>query len=162
MAQNIQVPDRIKKPTPLYAVVGAGEAVVEKIRGIDIDPKTVRGQVKDLPTKAQATATKAQAKATERFGTVVEDVKHLPEQLRALPDRAQAVATQAMGQASEAYADFAKRGEIVVQRVRGQAVTGSEESEAKPATKSTSTTAKSSTSPKKSASRTKKPTDSAD
>jgi cation transport regulator ChaB len=162
MAQNIPVPDQIKKPTPLYAVVGAGEAVIEKIRGIDLDPDSVRGQVKDIPTKAQATATKAQAKATERFGTVVDDVKHLPDQLRALPDRAQAVAMQAMGQATEAYADFAKRGEIVVQRVRGQAVAGAAESEVKKTTKPASTTAKSTTSPKKSTSRAKKTTDSTD
>ena len=168
MAQNFQVPDQIKKPTPLYAVVGAGDAVARKIRGIDIDPDTVRSQVNDLPTKAQATATKAQAKASERFGTVVEDVKHLPDQLKTLPDKAQAVALQAMSKATEAYAEFAVRGEVVVQRVRkeGPQVIGSVENTAtettKKATKSTSSTAKSATSAKKSASRTKKSTDSTD
>jgi hypothetical protein len=165
MAQNFQVPEQIKKPTPLYAVVGAGEAVVEKIRGIDIDPKAVRDQAKEFPTKAQATATKAQAKATERFGTVVEDVKHLPEQLKTLPEKAQGVALQAVGQASEAYTNFAARGELAVQRVRAQgAVAGLKEAGTEPTkpAKSTSTKAKSSTPPKKSASRTKKSTDSAD
>jgi len=166
MAQNFQVPEQIKKPTPLYAVVGAGEAVVEKLRGIDIDPKAVRDQAKEFPTKAQATATKAQAKATERFGTVVEDVKHLPEQLKTLPEKAQGVALQAVGQASEAYTNFAARGELAVQRVRTQgAVAGLKEAGTGTATKpakTASTKSKTSTSPKKSASRTKKSTDSAD
>lgn len=168
MAQNFQVPDQIKKPTPLYAVVGAGDAVVKKIRGIDIDPDSVRSQVNDLPTKAQATATKAQAKATERFGTIADDVKHIPDQLKTLPDKAQAVALQAMAKASEAYAEFAVRGEVVVQRVRkeGPQVIGSIEETAteapKKATKSASTTAKSATPTKKSTSRTKKSTDSTD
>ncbi len=169
MAQNFQVPDQIKKPTPLYAVVGASDAVVKKIRGIDIDPDTVRSQVNDLPTKAQATATKAQAKASERFSTVVDDVKHLPDQLKTLPDKAQAFALQAMSKATEAYAEFAVRGEVVVQRVRmeGPQVIGSTVGETatdttKKATKSTSTTAKSATPTKKSTSRTKKSTDSTD
>lgn len=169
MAQNFQVPDQIKKPTPLYAVVGAGDAVVKKIRGIDIDPDNVRSQVNDLPTKAQATATKAQAKATERFGTIADDVKHIPDQLKTLPDKAQAVALQAMAKATEAYAEFAVRGEVVVQRVRkeGPQVIGSSIEETateapKKATKSASTTAKSATPTKKSTSRTKKSTDSTD
>lgn len=168
MAQNFQVPDQIKRPTPLYAVVGAGDAVVKKIRGIDIDPDTVKSQVNDLPTKAQATATKAQAKATERFGTVVDDVKHIPDQLKTLPDKAQAVALQAMSKATEAYAEFAVRGEVVVQRVRkeGPQVIGAIEEPvtgtAKKATKSASTTAKSATPTKKSTSKTKKSTDSTD
>jgi hypothetical protein len=155
-----QIPDQIKKPTPLYAVVGAGEAVVERIR--DIDPKQLQAQAKEFPTKAQAKATEAQAKATERFSTVVDDVKHLPEHLRTLPERAQSVALQAFEQAGDVYADLAQRGEGVVQRVRNQGPVVGEtdtDSPAKKPTKSTATKAKSSASSRKSGSRTKKSTD---
>jgi hypothetical protein len=142
--------------------VGAGEAVIERIR--DIDPNQLQAQAKEFPTKAQAKATEAQAKATERFGTVVDDVKHLPEQLRTLPDRAQSVALHAFELAGGKYDEFAERGEIVVQRVRNQApVADAQDTEAAPkkTTKSTATKPKSSASSKKSASRAKKPTDSA-
>src|SRR5690606_8573376 len=80
-----QIPEPIRKPT--YAVVGAGDAVVERLRGIDVDPKHLQEQAKEFPTKAQAKAAEAQVKASERFSTVAEDVKHLPEKLRSLPEK---------------------------------------------------------------------------
>jgi hypothetical protein len=155
-----QIPEQIKKPT--YAVVGAGDAVVERIRGLDVDPKHLQEQAKEFPTKAQAKANEAQVKATERLSTVADDVKHIPEKLRAFPEKAQSVALQALEQAGEVYAELAERGEGVVHRGREQAPasTGSGEP-AKKATKSPATKAKSSASSKKSVSRTKKSSDSA-
>jgi DNA anti-recombination protein RmuC len=157
-----QIPDQLKKPT--YAVVGAGDAVVERIRGIDVDPKHLQEQAKEFPTKAQARAAEAQVKASERFSTVADDVKHLPEKLRAFPEKAQTVALQALEQAGEVYADLAQRGEGVVNRGRQPEATATASTEtAAPAeaTKSATTKPKSSASSKKSVSRTKKSSDSA-
>jgi hypothetical protein len=161
-----QIPEQIKKPKPLYAVVGAGEAVIERIR--DLDPNQLQAQAKEFPTKAQAKATEAQAKANERLGTVVDDVKHLPEQLRTLPDRAQSVALQAFELAGDKYAEYAQRGELVVQRVVHKEATSAAtkptesaakqtESTAKKTAKSTAAKTTPSASSKKSASKPKKP-----
>lgn len=143
-----QIPEPIKRPTPLYAVVGAGDAVVERLRGLDIDPKHLQAQAKQFPTKAN-----------QRFGTVVEDMRHLPDQLRTLPERAQTAALHAFGHAGEVYAELAERGEGVVHGTRKQApIAGSQEAEPA-AKKTTSTKPKSSATSKKSGTRTKKATD---
>src|SRR5690606_17951445 len=92
---------------PFYAAVGAGDALVEKVRASDPSqlkaPKLKAPQVK--PPQLDVKELQAQLKA-------------LPEQLRDLQAQAQSFATDTLGQLSSAYADFAKRGEAVVDDVR--------------------------------------------
>lgn len=101
---------RTKTPTPLYAVLGAGDLVVERIRttaaSVDTDPKGFQHQVQDQVHTVQSVA-------QQRADALVAE-------LRALPDRAQAAAYEALGQAASVYGDLAERGETLVTRVRNQ------------------------------------------
>jgi hypothetical protein len=110
---------KLKTPTAVYAVVGAGDLVVERIRAVQVDREVeqLQAQVLTLPTKAQAAA-------AERLSSVMSDVRALPVQVRALPvqaqARVQAGVAAALGQASETYGDLAKRGEGLLTRIRRQ------------------------------------------
>lgn len=92
------------RPTPLYAAVGAGDLVVEKIRHTSLERESQR----------------LQESIEVRVNQRVAEVKAIPGQVRALPERAQAVAGEALGQVNEVYADLANRGEVLVARIRGQ------------------------------------------
>jgi len=99
--------DQLKNRTPLYAVVGAGDLVVERLRTTaaaveHTDPRTVHDQVLT-----------AQSAAQQRLDALVAE-------LRTLPDRAQTVALDALDQAAVVYGELAQRGETLVTRVRGQ------------------------------------------
>jgi hypothetical protein len=87
---QLQLPVQIKTPTAVFAIVGAGDLVVERIRAIQVDRDLVQlqEQVTALPTRAQA--------------------------------RVEAAVAAALGQASEAYGDLTRRGETLVGRIRGQ------------------------------------------
>jgi hypothetical protein len=142
MAITRQIPVQIKTPAAVYAVVGAGDLVVERLRAAQVERKNVQSQVSSFPTKAQAVA-------TERFNAVVSDVRALPEQVRTLPvaaqARVQASVAAALGQATGAYGDLAKRGESLVSRIGRQKSTLATVDAAKVTTsraKATSTTAK--------------------
>lgn len=104
--------------TPLYAVVGATDLAVEKIRvaraelstrASQFDPKALRDQV--------------QATVAQRIASVQFDVKSAPEQAKALPVKAQAALNEAIATALTAYGDLAGRGKSLVTRVRGQQAT---------------------------------------
>jgi valyl-tRNA synthetase len=142
MAMTRQIPVQIKTPTAVYAAVGAGDLVVERIRAAQVEGKNMRSQVSTFPTKAQAVA-------TERLNAVVSDIRALPEQVRTLPlatqARVQAGVAAALGQASETYGGLAKRGERLVSRIRRQESTLGAVDAAKTTTsraKATTTTAK--------------------
>lgn len=98
--------DQSKVPNPLYAVVGAGDLVVERIRttaaGVDGDPRAARQQ---LQTGAQT------------------QLDALMAELRTLPDRAQSVALDTLGQAAAVYGELVERGVTLVTRVRNQQAT---------------------------------------
>ena len=100
------IADPSKLPTPLYAVVGAGDLVVRRIRttaaGAEADPRPVPDQLQ--------TADQSQLDA-------------LLSELRALPDRAQSVALETLGQAAAVYSELVERGESLVTRVRTQKAT---------------------------------------
>jgi len=140
MALTKQLPVQIKTPTAVFAVVGAGDLVVERIRAVQVER-----EVEQLQTQVFTLPTRAQAVALERLNAVVADVRALPQQVRTLPVAAQArvqtsVAT-ALGQASETYGDLAKRGESLVTRIRGQKST----QEAAAAVRTTTSRAKATT-----------------
>ena len=106
---------KIKTPTAVYAVVGAGDLVVERLRAVQVER-----EVGQLQTQVRAFPTKAQAAAAERLNAVVSDVRALPEQVRVLPVQAQAGVAAALGQATDTFADLATRGEQLVTRIRRQ------------------------------------------
>ncbi|HLR85288.1 MAG TPA: hypothetical protein VK059_10070, partial [Nocardioidaceae bacterium] len=105
----------IAKPTiPFYAAVGAGDALVEKVRTTD-------------PAQFKAPKLKAPHVKAPQLSDVTElpaQLKALPEHLRELQEQAQSFATDTLGQLTTAYTDFAKRGETVVEdaRKRGETV----------------------------------------
>lgn len=127
-----------RKATPLYAVVGAGDLVAEKIR-------LRRLALDDRIERAQAAASR---------------VKTVPTTLRALPERVQTRAAEAVDEAGEVYADLVGRGTRLVARIRNQESTERFERQAEntlnqakgaaTATKRTATTAKRSASTAKS------------
>lgn len=95
-----------KSPTdrnPLYALTGAGDLAVEKLRGM---PVRLAAELRSEP--------KAVAK---RLGALPRDVK-------ALPERAQAVARINLGKAGDSYDELAGRGKRVVGHIRRQKATG--------------------------------------
>lgn len=115
---QLQLPVQLKTPTAVFAIVGAGDLVVERIRAIQVDRDLVQlqEQVTALPTRAQA--------------------------------RVEAAVAAALGQASEAYGDLTRRGETLVGRIRGQQSTRAAVDAMKTTTrraKATSTTARKTT-----------------
>jgi hypothetical protein len=91
---------RTKTPAPLYAVVGAGDLVVERLR------------------------TTAAAVDLEYLKADLQDLKDRKVDWRELPEHAQASAQQVLGQAlgiaAGTYSDLVERGEQLVTRVRKQ------------------------------------------
>jgi hypothetical protein len=65
---QLQLPVQIKTPTAVFAIVGAGDLVVERIRAIKVERELVQlqEQVTALPIKAQARVEAAVAAAWGR------------------------------------------------------------------------------------------------
>lgn len=96
---------------PVYAVAGAGDLAVEKLRELSgwltslsdrIEPNDVQAQVGTLQKDAQT-----------RFEAVRGAV-------RDIPDQAQSVLALLVATANDVYGDLAARGENVVSRIRRQ------------------------------------------
>lgn len=126
--------------TPLYAVMGATDLAVEKIRAARFELSTRASQfdAKTLRDQAQATV-------THRIASVQDDVKSAPEQVKNLPGKAQAALGEAVATALTAYGDLAGRGKGLVTRVRRQQATADLTDQAKSTVaraKSTKTTVK--------------------
>lgn len=119
------MPIQLTNPTPLYAAVGAGDALVAKVRGADVpkvnfdvdvllkDLKTVQGQAKairvsELPSQFKKIS----------IADLQTQVRSLQTQLKSVQGQVQHTATDTVGQLGRAYTDFAKRGEEVVTSVR--------------------------------------------
>ncbi|GAA3098066.1 DNA-binding ferritin-like protein [Kribbella aluminosa] len=129
--------------TPFYAIAGAGDLAVEKVRAVGVDV-TARFAKLDQKT-LQAELTKAQSELTKRFEAIVADARTAPTKLRELPKTAQSGLTVVLGQAEETYEDLAGRGKDLVERIRHQQATEDLESAAKTTVskaKATRTTAK--------------------
>lgn len=107
-------------PTPLYAVVGAGDLAVEKIRA-------------------------ARAELSSRAESVQSEVLGAPAQAKALPTKAQSAVGEAIATALTTYSELASRGKKLVTRVGGQQATQDLRAQAKStgsSAKATTTTAK--------------------
>jgi heparin binding hemagglutinin HbhA len=101
--------DDIKKAltdsTPLYAVAGAGDLAVEKLREVPGRLSTIKVEPKVV-----------QDRVTGSLNSFQDDVKTLPE-------KAQSFALIQVGKANEAYEELAKRGKVIVGRIRRQKAT---------------------------------------
>jgi heparin binding hemagglutinin HbhA len=113
-------PRNIKTPRPVYAVVGAGDLAVEKLREVSrevhvpkTDVKTVRDQLQSQ-VESQVKNVQAQAKTAQA-------------QVRTAPAKTQAAVTEALNealaQANTVYDDLAARGKSLVTRIRRQQAT---------------------------------------
>jgi len=133
--------------TPFYAIAGAGDLAVEKVRAVgeDVTARFAKLDQKNLQTELTKELTKAQAELTKRFEAIVADARTAPAKLRDLPKTAQAGFTVVLGQAEETYEDLAGRGKDLVERIRHQQATEDLVSTAKTTVskaKATRTTAK--------------------
>ncbi|MBB4913777.1 hypothetical protein ACFY19_28670 [Streptosporangium saharense] len=126
---------RLAESKPFYAVAGAGDYAVEKLRELPEHLQRIQGRredirdaareaAKDLPEKAKELADKAEVYARE------------------FPGKARGYADQVSGRAVKLYEEFATRGRKVVSKTSGQTARElAQVSEAaKPARKSTRTT----------------------
>ncbi len=118
--------------TPLYAIAGAGDLAVEKVRAVGadvttrfakLDQKAVQAELTKRQSELTAELTKRQAELTKRFEALVADARTAPAKLRELPAVAQAGFTTVLGQAEETYEDLAGRGKDLVGRIRSQKAT---------------------------------------
>jgi hypothetical protein len=107
--------------TPFYALAGAGDLAVEKLRAVG-DDVTARFAKLDQKT-LQAELTNAQTELAKLLDAIVADAKTAPAKLRELPVTAQAGLTTVLGQAEETYEDLAGRGKDLVERIRSQKAT---------------------------------------
>lgn len=144
---------RIDATRPLYAVVGAGDLVVEYARHTATDVQTRFAKVELEPKALRETARKV----------VITRVDELQNEAKALPGRAQALVggyvadlnetfSGTVSELGDTYADLASRGKTLVTRIRRQQAT----QDAKAAAGNTKAKAKTATTQvKKSASTTK-------
>ncbi|TDO58097.1 hypothetical protein EV651_110131 [Kribbella sp. VKM Ac-2571] len=133
--------------TPFYAIAGAGDLAVEKVRAVgeDVTARFAKLDQKNLQVEFTKELTKAQAELAKRFEAIVADARTAPARLRELPKTAQAGFTTVLGQAEETYEDLAGRGKDLVERIRHQQATEDLVSTAKTTVskaKATRTTAK--------------------
>ncbi|MFG2075507.1 hypothetical protein SAMN05421874_114100 [Nonomuraea maritima] len=98
---------KLTESKPFYAVAGAGDYAVEKLRELPDQLAKLQARrydlAKELPVKAREYADKAEGIARE------------------FPDRAREYADQLTVRANEVYEDFASRGRRVVSKAGGEA-----------------------------------------
>ncbi|GAA3121918.1 hypothetical protein GCM10010466_11040 [Planomonospora alba] len=119
---------KITDSKPFYAVAGAGDFAVEKLRELPEQVQKLQSRreeireavAKDLPLKAREIAGKAEGYAKEFGGRAEVYAKDLPVKARGYADQLTAKAT-------ELYEEFATRGRRVVSRVSGEAALELEE-----------------------------------
>jgi polyhydroxyalkanoate synthesis regulator phasin len=118
----------LSDPTPLYALAGAGDLAVEKLREVPEIAASIAADRKGAQEKATARLQEAGAKLNEAQAKVSETVNTLPTDLKALQERAQTLALQSVGRAAEfavkareVYDELAERGKVVVDRQRKEA-----------------------------------------
>jgi polyhydroxyalkanoate synthesis regulator phasin len=117
----------LSDPTPLYALAGAGDFAVTKLREVPEKAATLASSTDRAAVQERATARlkEAQVKLTEAQTKVSETVSGLPSDFKSLQERAQDFALQSVGRAAElavkareVYDELAERGKVVVDRQR--------------------------------------------
>ena len=115
----------LSDPTPFYALAGAGDLAVEKLREVPERAAAIAADRKGAQEKATARLHEAGARLTEAQAKVAESVSTLPTDLKSLQEKAQGLALQSVGRAAElavkareVYDELAERGKVVVDRQR--------------------------------------------
>jgi polyhydroxyalkanoate synthesis regulator phasin len=115
----------LSDPTPFYALAGAGDLAVEKLREVPEMAAAIAGDRRAAQEKATARLQEAGARLTEAQAKVAESVSTLPTDLKSLQEKAQGLALQSVGRAAELavkaremYDELAERGKVVVDRQR--------------------------------------------
>ncbi|RAG81140.1 hypothetical protein DN069_34475 [Streptacidiphilus pinicola] len=113
----------LSDPTPLYALAGAGDLAVEKLKTVPERAAALAADRKAAQDLATAKLGEAQTRLTEAQAKVTEAVQTLPTDLKSLQEKAQDLALQSVGRAAElavkareAYDELAVRGKAVVDR----------------------------------------------
>jgi heparin binding hemagglutinin HbhA len=104
-------------PTPLFAVVGATDLAVERVRAAAANATAVQAQLSAVQAQFEARVSAVQKRVSEF------DPKTLRDQAQEAPLRAAGRALEVAGKAEAAYEEFARRGKELVERVRSQAGT---------------------------------------
>jgi len=127
MPNTADIRKTLSDTSPLYAVAGAGDLAVEKLRELPSILASLRPEPKTVQDRVTGT------------------VNTIQDEARALPERAQSIALTSIGKATEAYEDLTERGKNVVGRIRRQKSTREARSQAQTAVekiKATQTSAK--------------------
>lgn len=118
----------LSDPTPLYAIAGAGDLAVEKLREVPGKAQALAADRRAAQERAAKRLQEAQARLNEAQTKVTETVSSLPGDLHTLQEKAQAFALQQVGRAAElavkareVYDELAERGKTVVERGRQEA-----------------------------------------
>ena len=86
MALSEQLEKSFKDPTPFYAVIGAGDLAVKKIREVRADAQErMAADVKSLPDKAQAAMSDVVSQAFETYTELASRGKELLTRMREQP-----------------------------------------------------------------------------
>ncbi|MFG1941561.1 hypothetical protein [Nonomuraea sp. NPDC048826] len=124
----------VKKLTdtkPFYAVAGAGDYAVEKLRELPEQLQKLQSRraelAKDLPVRARAYADKAEGIAKELPEKAREYAGKAEGIAKEFPEKAREYADQLGHRAVEVYEEFAVRGRKVVSKTTGEAALELEE-----------------------------------
>ncbi len=152
---------------PLYAGVGVTDLAVEAVRGYVADvQKTFAGVQKTVTTvDPQALRTQAVTVVNTRVDALTKDAKarrtaiearvaELQAEAKVLPAKVQTLVTENVATVNDAYTDLAKRGEVLVGRIRKQEATKATVKSAKTTTAKAKTTKTQATKTAKSAAKT--------
>jgi hypothetical protein len=117
--------------------VGVQKDVQTRVGGIELEPKALRDQAVTV-VSARVDALSKDAKA--RRSAIESRVADLQADAKALPTRVQTAVNDNVATVSGAYADLAKRGETLVERIRRQQATQDTVTAAKTTTSKAKTT----------------------
>jgi heparin binding hemagglutinin HbhA len=120
MATTTKIP-----ATPFYALAGAGDLAIEKLREVREDVTARVAALKDKDVQSELSKRQVEfAKAlNKRFETLAADARTVPAQLRELPGFVQTTVTTVVDQAEATYDELADRGKDLVTRIRKQQAT---------------------------------------
>jgi heparin binding hemagglutinin HbhA len=137
MSRITEIRKNVTESTPLLAVVGATDAVVERARTAAADAQKVQAAVEDALNTYQVELRKGLAAAQAELGKTIqayqvgiepariqaklqEAVQQVPTAVQQAPALAVSRALEVAGQVETGYSELAQRGKHLVERVRRQ------------------------------------------
>jgi hypothetical protein len=131
----------VEATRPLYAGVGATDAVVGFVRNAVADlQKTLADVQKDVQTRITTFELEPKALRDQAVGVVITQIDALSKDAKARREAVEARVAELQAEANTAYADLAKRGEVLIGRIRAQESTKATAAAAKTTTAKAKTT----------------------